>query len=171
MKSIVGEKIKENRDKAGYTQEELANRIGVSRQTLSKWENGKTYPDIGNVLLLAELFETTVDAFIRETTTTEVHVHKEQRLRQRHRQDWIIMGVLTMILLVSLVSLKVVHDQKALLEEKVALQATELDKGIIGFQMTVKDAEGKLVLEKNIDRLVEGEVEETIQNAYREIKE
>lgn len=171
MKSIVGERIKENRDKAGYTQEELANRIGVSRQTLSKWENGKTYPDIGNVLLLAELFETTVDAFIKETTTTEVHVHKEQRLRQRRRQDWIIMGVLTTILLVSLVGLKVLHDQKVLLEEKVALQATELDKGILGFQMTVKDAEGKLVLEKNIDRLGEEEVEAAIQNAYREIKE
>lgn len=126
MRSIVGERIKENRDKAGYTQEELANRIGVSRQTLSKWENGKTYPDIGNVLLLAELFETAVDAFIRETTTTEVNVHKGQWLRQRRRKDWMIIGVLTTIILVSLVGLKVLHDQNVLLKEKVTLQATEL---------------------------------------------
>ena len=42
----IGNKIMELRKKSGLTQEELAEKIGVARQTISKWELGETYPDI-----------------------------------------------------------------------------------------------------------------------------
>lgn len=48
----------------GYSQDELADKIGVSRQTLSKYETGESYPDIEKCRLLAEIFETTIDDLV-----------------------------------------------------------------------------------------------------------
>lgn len=57
----LNEKILSCRKKAGLSQEELAQRIGVSRQAVSKWENGDSEPEVGKLLLLAETFEVSVD--------------------------------------------------------------------------------------------------------------
>lgn len=45
----------------GMTQEELAERVGVSRQTLAKWESGETMPDISKSMVLAEIFDVSLD--------------------------------------------------------------------------------------------------------------
>lgn len=50
----------------GYSQEELAGRIGISRQAYAKWESGATVPDIEKCALLAEVYGVTVDSLIRE---------------------------------------------------------------------------------------------------------
>lgn len=52
-----------------WSQEELAEKIGVSRQTLSKYETGESLPDIEKCKLLADLFGVTVDDLIRHETT------------------------------------------------------------------------------------------------------
>ena len=57
----LGTNIKEYRLKKGYTQEQLAYELGVSSQTVSRWENGVTYPDIVMLPIIAELFETSID--------------------------------------------------------------------------------------------------------------
>lgn len=57
----VGVNIKEYRLKKGYTQEQLANELGVSPQTVSRWETGITYPDIVMLPVIAELFGTSID--------------------------------------------------------------------------------------------------------------
>lgn len=57
----LGTNIKEYRLKKGYTQEQLAYELGVSAQTVSRWENGTTYPDIVMLPIIAELFETSID--------------------------------------------------------------------------------------------------------------
>ena len=48
----------------GYSQDELAEKIGVSRQTLSKYETGESYPDIEKCKLLADIFGTTLDDLV-----------------------------------------------------------------------------------------------------------
>ena len=50
----------------GMTQEKLAERMGVSRQTVSKWENGESYPDIEKLVELSGLFNCSVDALLKE---------------------------------------------------------------------------------------------------------
>ncbi len=55
------DKLKEIRKKEGLSQEELAAKIGVSRQAITKWETGKGMPDIENMIILAEIFKTTLD--------------------------------------------------------------------------------------------------------------
>ena len=57
----LGEKLKEARSKAGMKQEELAQQIGVSRQTVSNWENNRSYPDIASVMKLSDLYGLSLD--------------------------------------------------------------------------------------------------------------
>jgi len=57
--------IREQRNKLSMSQEELAERIYVSRQTISSWENGKTYPDINSLVMLSEVFGITIDSLIK----------------------------------------------------------------------------------------------------------
>ena len=57
----LGKHIREYRTACGLSQEDLAERIYVSRQTVSNWENDKTYPDVESLLLLSVLFDKTVD--------------------------------------------------------------------------------------------------------------
>ncbi|MBQ7992788.1 MAG: helix-turn-helix domain-containing protein [Solobacterium sp.] len=49
----------------GFSQEEVADQIGISRQAYAKWEKGLTIPDIEKCALLADLYDTTVDALIK----------------------------------------------------------------------------------------------------------
>ncbi len=51
----------------GFSQEEIAEKIGISRQAYAKWESGKTVPDIEKCSLLAEVYGVTVDGLIKET--------------------------------------------------------------------------------------------------------
>ena len=61
-----GQKLKEIRKTQGLSQEQLAERIGVSRQAITKWETGKGMPDIENMMILAEIFKTTLDDLVSQ---------------------------------------------------------------------------------------------------------
>ena len=61
----LGEQIKKYRAKANLSQEELADRIFVSRQTISNWENDKNYPDIKSIVLMSEVFQVSLDNLIK----------------------------------------------------------------------------------------------------------
>ena len=63
---ILADKIIENRKKNGWSQEELANRLGVSRQSVSKWESAQAVPDLKKILQLAEVFGVTTDYLIKD---------------------------------------------------------------------------------------------------------
>lgn len=70
----LGTNIKENRLKKGYTQEQLAYELGVSSQTVSRWETGTTYPDIVMIPIIAELFDISIDnlmGYAKECSTEE----------------------------------------------------------------------------------------------------
>ena len=53
---MISEKIRELRKKAGLSQEELAEKIDVSRQSVSKWESAQTVPEMGKLIKLSEIF-------------------------------------------------------------------------------------------------------------------
>ena len=62
----IGSKIKNARISAELTQEQAAESIGVSRQTMSNWENGKTYPDIVSVVKMGSLYNISLDRLLKE---------------------------------------------------------------------------------------------------------
>ena len=62
----IGSKIKIARNKAGYTQERAAEALGVSRQTVSNWENEKSYPDIVSIIKMSDLYSVSLDHLLKE---------------------------------------------------------------------------------------------------------
>lgn len=57
--------LKENRERHGLSQEDVACAIYMSRQTISSWENGKTYPDVQSLMLLSQLFSVSIDELVK----------------------------------------------------------------------------------------------------------
>ena len=70
----LGKQIKKYRNELSLSQDALAERIYVSRQTISNWENEKSYPDVNSLVLLSEVFGTSVDNLIKG----DVELMKEQ---------------------------------------------------------------------------------------------
>lgn len=60
--SMKANNLKLFRKKSGFTQEDIAEKLGVSRQAVAKWENGDTTPDLDFCMELADLYGTTIDA-------------------------------------------------------------------------------------------------------------
>ncbi len=63
---ILADKIIENRKKNGWSQEELADRLGVSRQSVSKWEGAQAVPDMKKIIQMAEVFGVSTDYLLRD---------------------------------------------------------------------------------------------------------
>lgn len=59
------EKLKQERKKLNLSQEDLANKINISRQSISKWELGKGYPNLETLIELSEIFDITVDELLK----------------------------------------------------------------------------------------------------------
>jgi len=61
----ISNTIREQRNKLSLSQEELGERIYVTRQTISNWETGKSYPDINSLILLSQVFDMTIDNLVK----------------------------------------------------------------------------------------------------------
>lgn len=94
----VGKRIRDERKGAGMSQDDLAARVYVSRQTISSWENDKTYPDVQSLILLSEIFGVTVDSLIKgdvETMTETI----DTEVRTMKRLSYVMLGFLMLMLL------------------------------------------------------------------------
>ena len=70
----LGTQIRKYRNERTLSQEALAEQVFVSRQTVSNWENDKSYPDVKSLMLLSEVFEVSLDQLIKG----DVEIMKEQ---------------------------------------------------------------------------------------------
>lgn len=61
----MADRIQYLRKTKGFSQEELADKVGVSRQAVSKWESEQSTPDIENIIIMSELFEVTTDYILK----------------------------------------------------------------------------------------------------------
>ena len=94
----------------GYSQEELAYKLGVSRQAVSKWERAESSPDTDNLLALARLYGVSLDALLLHTPAGEAAQaapEPEQKARKRARAKWKegLLWLLTLALMVILPNL------------------------------------------------------------------
>ena len=71
MKNNIYENLKTLRKAQGLTLEGAAEKLGVSRQTVAKWENGETAPDLENCVKLSELYGVTIDSMVRAAENRE----------------------------------------------------------------------------------------------------
>ena len=71
---ILADKITEERKRNGWSQEELAEKLGVSRQAVSKWESAGSVPDLQRIIQLADLFEVTTDYLLKDEIVESLEV-------------------------------------------------------------------------------------------------
>ena len=84
---ILADKIIKLRKKNGWSQEELAEKMNVSRQAVSKWEGAQTIPDLGRILQLSELFGVTTDYLlgVAKGKTIDVSLLTDSQIETIHR--------------------------------------------------------------------------------------
>jgi transcriptional regulator with XRE-family HTH domain len=75
----LGSRIKDERERLNLSQDELAQRMDISRQAISKWETGKSYPDIEKILKLSDIFNITLDELVRGDKNFQENLIKEGR--------------------------------------------------------------------------------------------
>ena len=92
------------RQDAQLSQEELACRVYVSRQTISNWENNKSYPDVNSLVLLSEIFNISLDKLIKGDIDIMKEVIKKEEVKKINRYG-IIYTILLVITVVSAVPL------------------------------------------------------------------
>ena len=68
----IGKKLKNARVQSGMTQENVAEKINVSRQTISKWELAQSYPDFQKLVLLSDYFKISLDTLVKDIDVEDV---------------------------------------------------------------------------------------------------
>jgi transcriptional regulator with XRE-family HTH domain len=103
----IGNQIRKYRTELGLNQEELADRVYVTRQTVSNWENERSYPDIRSLLLLSGVFGISLDILVKgDVEQMKVQI-KEEEIRV-FRKESLIYGLLlgaTILLAIPMVKL------------------------------------------------------------------
>lgn len=80
---MVQNRLKELRKKSELTQEQLAQKLFVSRQTISNWENGRSLPDRENIKLLAETYNISTDILLQEESNRTIPPRDNSKERSR----------------------------------------------------------------------------------------
>lgn len=136
----IGEQLKQQRGQRAWSQQDLADRLKISRQSISKWEQGTALPSFANIILLSEVFGVTIDELIRG----------DARLLKRLERP--VTGPLSLIILGSL-GLAILLAP-LLLSLRVSVGAmtdwaqTPLFVGIIGLLVLVYQRQGRYPLSR-----------------------
>ena len=101
---LFGDKLKKEREERGWSQDYLAEKIYVSRQSVSKWETNKNYPSIEVIINLSNLFNITIDELLRSDEGLKEKVIQDSKERLSWQSYILIsVGVLIGIVVVSLI--------------------------------------------------------------------
>ena len=100
----IGKKLKNARIEAGLTQEKAAEKIDVSRQTISNWENEKSYPDIISVIALSDLYSVSLDELLKGDQKMAEHLEESTNVVKSNKKltGAILLNIVLMILLIAL---------------------------------------------------------------------
>ena len=81
----LGSQIKKHRNGLSLSQDELAEKMYVSRQTISYWENDKSYPDVNSLVLLSEIFQISLEKLIKGDIEVMKEVIKKEEIEKMNR--------------------------------------------------------------------------------------
>ncbi len=162
----VGAQIKKYRSNMGISQEELAEKVYVSRQTVSNWETGKNYPDIHSVLLLSSVFNVSLDQLIKGDVEIMKKEIKETEIKKLNKYGGIY-AVSLILAVISLVPFIVLMDWYGLIPWSVVYAIA----GYFAFKTEKVKKENNISTYKEIVAFTEGkrldEIEEQQENGKR----
>ncbi|KGF04300.1 helix-turn-helix domain-containing protein [Anaerococcus lactolyticus] len=110
----IGDKLKNARLHKKLTQEEAAEKLFVSRQSISNWENNKTYPDIGNVIALSDLYQISLDELLKGSDNFMKHLEESTDIVKSNKK-------LIFIIVIALIAMIIMALFTEFLPEKVLL--------------------------------------------------
>ena len=88
-----GEKLLELRKQNNFSQEELAEKLGVSRQAVSRWESGETMPDSPNLLQISKIFSVSADYLLRDEIEQNLPEPKPERTESKKKNPFFIIYI------------------------------------------------------------------------------
>ncbi len=83
----ISEKIQQLRKSNGLSQEQLAEKLDVSRQAISKWESRTSVPDVEKIVLISELFKVSTDYLLKDENTVECGVDAQHCVQVPQKQE------------------------------------------------------------------------------------
>ena len=100
----IGEQINNLRKQHGLSQDDFANLFNVSRQTISNWENEKSYPDIISVIALSDLYSVSLDELLKGDQKMAEHLEESTNVVKSNKKltGAILLNIILMILLIAL---------------------------------------------------------------------
>ena len=99
-KMQLGKHIKQLRYEKSLSQEKLAEMVYVSRQTISNWENDKSYPDINSLVLLSQVLDVTIDQLIKE----DIEMMEEQINQDDIRKFGYLSNIFAVMMLITIIT-------------------------------------------------------------------
>lgn len=109
----IAAQIRKHRTESGLSQKDMADKIFVTRQTVSNWENGKSYPDIQSLLLLSQLFGVSVDQLIKGDLETMKQEISQEAVDSFNRESRIfaVMCIVSAVTFIPAAALALARDQ------------------------------------------------------------
>lgn len=148
----IGDQINNLRKKNGLSQDEFAELFHISRQTVSNWENGKSYPDLEMIIKISDYFKVSIDELLKQDTNTVTRIDSQKK------KSKVYFGMLIAVLVLSAVTVvgvywhfKDVNSVAFTMEKQETYQADETNKSMLNVAtgyFSVQNA-GKLNLDLN----------------------
>ncbi|MDY5654574.1 MAG: helix-turn-helix transcriptional regulator, partial [Bacilli bacterium] len=88
MNIEIANRLLELRKKNGYSQEELANKLGISRQSVSKWERAEASPDTDNLILLAKIYNVSLDELLGASSVDVEELRSNNEVVEENTQKF-----------------------------------------------------------------------------------
>ena len=106
----IGKKLKSARLKAELTQESVADKIQVSRQTISNWENARSYPDIVSIVHLSNLYNISLDELLKEDRNMLEHLEESTNVVKSNKKLIAAITINIVLLLILILTYSVVPE-------------------------------------------------------------
>lgn len=97
----IAERLQELRKQSGYSQEQVAEMLGLSRQAISKWESGQGKPEIDNIVKLTEIYNVSADYILLGTEKVSVPVPEKKELSREYKKA---IGIIAIIAATAIVT-------------------------------------------------------------------
>ena len=93
----IEKKLKDVIMQAGLTQEQVAEKIMVSRQTVSNWENGKSLPDIVSIMRLSDLYQISIDELLKGDKRMKEKMEKDANIAKANKRVILTTAIITLV--------------------------------------------------------------------------
>ena len=152
----LGKRIAELRKKKGMSQEEMSELFNVTRQTISSWENQRSFPDLESLIKISDVFNITLDKLLKEDKALVKEIDNKVKKSNRFRNISICLAILVVLgLVISFIAVKKIDANNAHLDyslsRNVEYEEHIEDTVTVGLMPVKKDGEYNLTMKSTVN--------------------